>query len=212
MNNTLRHEKILLLSIAFLVCFLLVTIFKGSFSTVNLSVNLWAASVNNGFFTLPAKVISIVFDTTSLVVISLVIAAVFFIYHRKRYSFLLLAAMVGDAALVALFKALVGSPRPLNEIIAETNFSFPSGHVTGAVVLIGVLVFIALKHWKTLKVRILTGAAYISVTAVVGFDRIYLNVHWLSDVVGGVFLGAFWLLLSIFVFSRLIATDEIKWS
>jgi undecaprenyl-diphosphatase len=175
-----------------------------------LSVNLWAASVNNGFFTFPAKLISTVFDTLSLTIVSLVLATVFFFYHRKRYSFLLLGAMAGDAVLVAICKALIGSPRPLNEIINETNFSFPSGHVTGAVVLLGVLIFVAWKHWKTMKARVLTGAIYFSITAVVGFDRIYLNVHWLSDVIGGVLLGAFWLLLAIYLFNRLMAADKIK--
>lgn len=201
----MRREKFLLFSIVFLFCFLLVAVFRRSFSAINLNVNLWAASVNNGFFTFPARVISTVFDTTSLIVVSLVVAAIFFLYHRRRYSFLLLGAMAGDALLVDLCKTLIGSPRPLNEIIFETNFSFPSGHVTGAVVLLGVLVFVAWKHWKSIKIRVLTVAGYVSVTGIVGFDRIYLNVHWLSDVVGAVFLGAFWLLLAIYFFNRLMA-------
>jgi undecaprenyl-diphosphatase len=43
----------------------------------------------------------------------------------------------------------------------------------------------------------------VSVTGIVGFDRIYLNVHWATDVIGAVLLGTFWLLLCILVFSRL---------
>jgi undecaprenyl-diphosphatase len=118
--------------------------------------------------------------------------------------------MAGDALLVDVCKTIIASPRPLNEIIVETNFSFPSGHVTSTVVLFGVFTYLAWKHWKTTKTKILTGAFYVLVTAIVSFDRIYLNVHWLSDVVGGVFLGVFWLSFCIYLFNRLIVAGRVK--
>jgi undecaprenyl-diphosphatase len=175
-----------------------------------LSVNMWAASVNSGFFTFPAKAISAAFDTTALIVLSLMVAGLLFVLHRKRYSFLLLGAMAGDALLVEICKTIIMSPRPLNEIIAETNYSFPSGHVTSTVVLFGVLTYLAWKYWSTTKAKILTGASYVFVTAVVSFDRIYLNVHWISDVIGAVFLGLFWLSFCIYLFNRLITAGRFK--
>jgi undecaprenyl-diphosphatase len=206
----LGQGKILLFILVFLFCFLLVAFLRGNFYYVNLSVNLWAASVNTGFFTLSAKVISVAFDTTALIVVSLVTAVFLFLLHHRRYSFLLLGAMAGDTLLVTGLKTMIASPRPLNGIIAETNFSFPSGHVTSAVVLFGLLTYLAWKHWDTVKTKALAGTIYVSIIALVSFDRVYLNVHWLSDVIGAVFLGAFWLSFCIYVFNRLTGEGKVK--
>ena len=196
----MHQRKILLTSILFVFCFFAVALFRGRLLTVNLSVNLWSASINTGFFTLPAQTISIFFDTTALAAVSLVVSVFLFALHFKRYALLLLGAMVGDALLVSLFKFLIMSPRPLNGIITETGYSFPSGHTTGSVVFFGVLTYIAWKKWTSKKVKALTSGLYVSITAVVSFDRIYLNVHWFSDVLGAIFLGAFWLTFCILIF------------
>ena len=130
-----------------------------------------------GFFTTTAKAISVTFDTTVLLAMSLIIASFLFFYHHKRYSFLLLGAMAGNALLVEFFKIIIASPRPLNGIIVETGYSFPSGHTASSVVLFGGLVYFAWKNWDTMKARVLTSGLYIPIVVVVGFDRIYLNVH-----------------------------------
>jgi undecaprenyl-diphosphatase len=209
-QTELRQGKILIISLLFLICFLLVASFRGSFYKENLSVNLWSTSVNTGFFTPAAQTISVVFDTTALAVISLVVAIFLFVLHHRRYSLLLLGAMAGDALLVALFKTMIISPRPLNEIIVETGYSFPSGHTTSSVVFVGVLTYFAWKQWDSTKIKALTAGLYVSITAVVGFDRIYLNVHWFSDIVGAFFLGAFWLTFCILLFKRFVPSRRIQ--
>ena len=210
MRAELGQRRILLISGFFLICFLLVAFFRGSFYAVNLSVNLWSTSFNKSFFSSAAQIISVVFDTTALVVMSLVVAFFFFVLHYRRYGLLLLGAMAGDALLVDLFKMLIISPRPLNGIIADTGYSFPSGHTTATVVFFGILTYFAWKHRNSLKVKALTGGLYASITTVVGFDRIYLNVHWFSDIVGALFLGAFWLTFCIMLFTRLLLKGKIQ--
>lgn len=206
----MRQRKILLFSVLFLICFLLVASFRSSFYTANLSINLWSASVNTGFFTLTAQTISIVFDTVALAIMSFVAAVFLFVLHYRRYGFLLLGAMAGDTLLVALFKTVIMSPRPSNGLIVVSGYSFPSGHVTSSVVFFGVLTYFVWKNWDTAKVKTLTGGLYVSITAVVGFDRIYLNVHWFSDILGSIFLGAFWVTLCILVFKYLVLSGKIQ--
>ena len=203
----MHQRRILLIAIVFAICFFAVAFFRDSFYSVNLSVNLWSASMNKGFFTLPAQLI---FDTTALTAISLVVAILFFIFHQRKYGLLLLGAMAGDALLVGLFKPVIMSPRPLNGIVAESGYSFPSGHTTGSVVFFGVLTYFVWKNWDSAKIKALTGGLYIFTTALVGFDRIYLNVHWFSDIVGSIFLGAFWVTLCILLFKYLGASGKIQ--
>jgi membrane-associated phospholipid phosphatase len=194
------HGRIVLVSLMFLVGFLLVATLRSSFATLDLSVNVWAASINKGSFTVVAEGISTIFDTTSLVIISVLLAAVFSVKNRWRYGALLLGAMGGDALIVAISKVIIMSPRPFNEIIHATDYSFPSGHVSGVVVFFGILTYLAWENWASARTRSSTGGLYIALNVLIGFDRIYLNVHWFSDVIGGFLLGAFWLLFTLWVF------------
>jgi undecaprenyl-diphosphatase len=173
---------------------------------INLSINLWSASVNRGFFTLPAQIISIVFDTVVLAILSFVVAIFLFVLHYKKYSLLLLGAMAGGTLLVELFKTIIMSPRPLNGLIITSGYSFPSGHTVSSMVFFGVLTYFVWKNWDSVKTKALAGGFYISITALVGFDRIYLNVHWFGDIVGSIFLGAFWVTLCILLFKYLVSS------
>lgn len=196
--------------LVFLLGFLLVAAFRNSFETINTNVNSWAASINTGSFTPVAKGISWVFDTTALVAISLIVAAALFVYHNRSGGVLLLGAMAGNALLVLACKELIQSPRPLNMLIPETGYSFTSGHVTGSLVFFGVLTYLAWRRWSSIKVKASMVTAWVAITVLVAFDRIYLNVHWFSDVVGAVLLGAFVLTLSIWVFRYLEGTGNFS--
>jgi undecaprenyl-diphosphatase len=205
MVDKLRPRSLLIICLVFLLGFLLVTLSRSSFTTINLEVNTWAASINMSSFTGAANVISVIFDATALAIASLTLAAILFVKKRGKYGVLLLAAMAGDLVLVQTCKALIMSPRPVNQILAETGYSFPSGHVTGNVVFFGLLAYFAWTHWNSVKVKLSLSGAYIAIVGVVAFDRIYLNVHWFSDIVGAVFLGAFWVLFCILMFKYLIS-------
>ena len=111
--------------------------------------------------------------------------------------------MGGDALIVSFVKGLVQSPRPLNGLVVDSGFSFPSGHTAGSIVFCGSLAFFAWQHWKSTRARASIGTGFVAVTSVVGFSRIYLNVHWFSDVLGAVMLGVFWLAFAILVFQFL---------
>jgi undecaprenyl-diphosphatase len=197
-------SRFLLLVLLFsLAAFLLLAFFRGSFSSLDLNVNSWAISIHMTSLTVLALGVSDVFDTYVLLVISLVVATVLFARRHGRYGLFLLGAMGGVTLLVAVAKIVIQSHRPPNGLIFNSGFSFPSGHVTGSIVFVGVLTYFAWRHWNNAKAKSLSTGALLSITVLVGFDRIYLNVHWLSDVIGGCFLGTFWLTFSIMAFKYL---------
>jgi undecaprenyl-diphosphatase len=199
-----RNEQLLMLiCIVFLTGFLLVTFFRSSFHTVDVAVNVWIPSIQSSSFTVIAKGIAVVFDTTSLLLFSLVLAAYLFIKKYRAESLLLLGVMGGDALIVSVVKGLVQSPRPLNGLVVYSGFSFPSGHAAGSIVFCGSLAFFAWQHWKSTRARASIGIGVAAVTSVVGFSRVYLNVHWFSDVLGAGMLGVFWLSFAVLVFKLL---------
>ena len=198
------HRVYILVSLMFLFGFLFVASQRSSFITLDLGVNAWAASINMGSFQAAAVEISIIFDTIPIEIYTGVLVVIFTLKNRWQYGSLLIGAIVGDVLIVSALKNLIMSPRPWNEVINQTTYSFPSGHVAGNVVFFGIVVYFAWSNWASARTRLFTGGLYVALILLVGFDRIYLNVHWLSDVVGGFLFGAFWLLFTIWVFKRIV--------
>ena len=182
---------------------------KSDFVTIDLQTNSWAATIQTGLLNAIAVVIAYIFDATSLAAVSLILAAYLFYSNYRRYSVLLLAAMGGDALIVAIAKTVVHSPRPLNGLLYDTSFSFPSGHTTASIVFCGLLTYLIWQHWKSPKAKTVSTALSISVISIVGFDRVYLNVHWVSDVIGGCLLGLFWLTFTLWVFRNVEKNEKL---
>ena len=112
---------------------------------------------------------------------------------RSEGAFILYAALSGYVISFGL-KELVGRPRPpqsLVQVITETDgYSFPSGHVMHYVVFLGSLAFVLSTSVKPGVNRWLIQGAVLAVLMAVGLSRIYLGVHWPSDVLGGYAVGA----------------------
>lgn len=124
-----------------------------------------------------------------------VITALFLLLSgRRRLALFMLVATLGGTALVNVLKAAVARPRPelIPDGILVYTASFPSGHaMLSAVVYLTLGALIArLVPGKLLKLYIMAVAAVL--TGLVGFSRVYLGVHWPSDVLAGWAIGAAW--------------------
>jgi undecaprenyl-diphosphatase len=125
------------------------------------------------------------------------ISALAFLFHGKRRQAVLFVAVVAMAQLSAnLLKGVYGRPRP--DFLPHDMFvyagSFPSGHSTvAAATWLALATMIASLEPKAHTKALAYGAAVVVILAV-GFSRIYLGVHWPSDVLAGWTLGAGWAL------------------
>jgi undecaprenyl-diphosphatase len=186
-----------------IACLLVITFSRSLFTDVNIAVNSWAASINTGGFTGAATLISDCFDTTILLLVALPIAGLLIFKRHARNGSLLFGAMSLDAVLLWVLKTGVDSPRPLNGLIIEYSDSFPSGHLTSTIVFCGMLTYFAWQSLKSPKAKLLSTLPAVTVAGLVGFDRIYLNVHWFSDLLAAPFLAMFVLSVSILVLTFL---------
>lgn len=123
-----------------------------------------------------------------------VVAAVLAVRQRRADAGLLVVAALGASALESLVKVLVARPRPaLGEVLATvSSYAFPSGHSTQAAATWGAL---ALLVTAARAARVAAWTAAVVVVLLVGASRVYLGVHWPTDVLGGFLLGAWWLAL-----------------
>ncbi len=119
---------------------------------------------------------------------------------RRRVADALLLSVVVSSALATLgLKALVGRPRPDFAIVDQVpqDMGFPSGHAAFAILLAGVLIYLAWQHVENPRARWGLCAALALLVLAVGLSRVYLGVHWPSDVLGGYLFGATTLLVLI---------------
>lgn len=213
MWDSSRNKRALLaVSLTCLVCFLLIALLRGSFEGINSEVNLWAAAIHTGSFTAVAKLVADGFDTTPLLIVSFVVGVVLFLLKMKRNALVLVGTMVGNAAVLETLKSFIYSPRPANELVFDAGNSFPSGHVVSTAVLFGLLAYFAWPVLKSTHVKVVLSLFVVTLASFVGFTRIYLNVHWLSDVLAGYFLGVFWLTFCIAIAPYLAQIYTKKYS
>jgi undecaprenyl-diphosphatase len=91
--------------------------------------------------------------------------------------------------------AQTDGPSLTHGLVSNVLFnSFPSGHVIRAVVTYGLLAFVVGRMASSALARVLAVPVAVGVIVLISFDRIYLDVHWESDVIGGLILGAIGLL------------------
>ncbi|NQE90371.1 phosphatase PAP2 family protein [Nocardia terpenica] len=108
-------------------------------------------------------------------------------------------ATAGAGVLVVGVKHVVGRSRPpvVDHLVVETNQSFPSGHSLGSIVVIGVLAALLVLWAGRTAVRVAVVAVAAIFVAAVGISRLYLGVHWPTDILGGWSLGGLWLVLCL---------------
>lgn len=125
------------------------------------------------------------------------------ITKQFRHTLFTVAAGAGGLVLIDVMKLFFARPRPLHPLLyREDTFSFPSGHATFSFIFYGTMAyFIWLtdlpKSWKYIIMTFL-----VLLSLAIGLSRIYLRVHYPSDVLGGFALGYSWLFLMIYSFSR----------
>lgn len=137
-----------------------------------------------------ATVITTLGSPVASALVALAAAALLYRARDRAGAGLLLVAVAVAGAAILGAKQLVGRARPPapTQLLTETDFSFPSGHVTGALVLYGVLALVLVHRTHGPLRRVFAPVAALLVVAT-GTIRLYLGVHWLSDVIGAVLLG-----------------------
>ena len=115
----------------------------------------------------------------------------------RRWALALPVVMAGTGVLQWAAKWAVARPRP-----NDAPWGFPSGHALSLVVFFGLVAFLICgSAWRPVWRRL--GATLCGLTVlVVGFSRLYLGVHWFSDVIGGLLIGLAYLLVAISVLGR----------
>lgn len=134
-----------------------------------------------------------------LIIASLLTVLILVKFYRQRFLVtMFLINMAGTSGLTLLLKQFFGRDRPnVIEALDGIGYSFPSGHATGAMVFYGFLIFlVVISHQKhTIKISLSLLLSIIIINVMM--SRVFLHVHYFTDVIAGATLSFIWLGVSI---------------
>lgn len=137
--------------------------------------------------------------------IPIAIITMFILYkvlHHRFELILLIITLLGSPILNKLLKNFFHRARPdLHRLIEIGGYSFPSGHAMNAMTLYGILTYLLWKHAANRLHRTVLLACSFMMIFMIGISRIYLGVHYPSDIIAGYAAGFLWIIVTINVYT-----------
>jgi len=137
------------------------------------------------------------FGNPNIVVFIVIVSLIIIWRHNQQEAKIFAIACLGAWVLNTGLKLFFTKSRPQlwHLLISEISFSFPSGHALGSLVLYGFLAYLLATHYPKYSI-IFYGFASVAIAAI-GLSRLYLGVHWPTDIIAGYGVGFLWLMLCI---------------
>ena len=136
------------------------------------------------------------------IVLVLTVVAIILIKGLKNKLFLL-TGIVGTAGLNVVLKHIVQRERPnINRLIPEKGYSFPSGHSMMSMAFYGMLIFLIFKYVKNTALKWTLIVILTILLSTIGITRIYLGVHYPSDVIGGFVVSLTYLFILTEIYNK----------
>jgi membrane-associated phospholipid phosphatase len=131
----------------------------------------------------------------------LTVAVALYLLRRGRLNeaTLLGVAALGIEIVNPILKLVFHRPRPELAYVHLDTYSFPSGHAAGSAAVYALVLYLLARHARR-RWQVLAAVGYVVLVVSIGFTRLYLEVHYLSDVLAGVSLGAAWAIAWLFVY------------
>lgn len=173
----------------------------------------WASGVRSTSATVFFTAFTRLGTPIGLAVVTMVGVLAIFRGHRDQAMYLVTTAILGGA-LNVLLKGMFARARPdLAAALSNAQgYSFPSGHAMGSTVVLGAISYVVMRAHFSWRVRSSIIALLAAVTLTIGISRVYLGVHWLSDIAAGFAAGLVWLITATVAFELYDRIHHIRHS
>jgi len=136
-------------------------------------------------------------STVVIVILGLIMFLLIWRKWSKNEACRLVVTMLGGVILNNLLKIMIRRPRPMLmlPLVKENSYSFPSGHAMNATIFYLLVAVYIYKFLGKKKYKWIFVISLIFLVLLIGFSRVYLGVHYPSDVVSGILMGFLWLVI-----------------
>ena len=147
-------------------------------------------------------------EVLSMVILSLIMITILMLYKLKFHTLFLIVAMLASSILIPVTKNSFDRERPsLLRLIDITGFSFPSGHAMGSTIFFGSLGTIVKNSGMRSKGLLYALCAFFIL--MISSSRVYLGVHYPTDVIAGIVAGTMVVLVTTMIFHKKLDTRRI---
>jgi undecaprenyl-diphosphatase len=190
----------LCLFILFVVAKLSDEVLEKEFFTFDKSFLLWLHQFANPTLDLIMLKITQLGNPSFVIILVVITLGLLYWKHCYQEAKIFLLASLGALILTTQMKLFFSKPRPQlwTHLIKETSFSFPSGHAIGSVVLYGLIAYLLSNYYPKFSGLIYFFA--VMTIILIGLSRLYLGVHWPTDIIAGYGVGFLWLMFCITLF------------
>ena len=133
----------------------------------------------------------------------LLVAYFLFVRRHRWYSLKVPVVALGSISLNIVLKYFFDRPRPLMPLVEASGLSFPSGHSMVAASFYGLIIYLVWKHVQPVVWRNVLVILLVVFVILIGFSRIYLRVHYATDVLAGFSAGFIWVVIGLWSLRRL---------
>ncbi len=187
-----------------LLVFIIIAVVSGMNFPGDTAVSVWMTDIQSPFLDALMPVVSYLGAFPYCIIASLIIGLVFWLLRKRIESLVIIGVPYIGVIISYILKFLIDRPRPLDDGLEN---SFPSGHTIYTSILIGLIIYflpqvVKNKTW-CLVLRIIAGL----VIVLMGFSRLYLQLHWLSDVLSSLVIGILVIVPAIISYKYLLKRD-----
>lgn len=144
------------------------------------------------------KILLTITNLASPIFLIILSISLIIIIKNKKLPIYIVLNLISAFITNTIAKHLFIRQRPINiNLIEESGYSYPSGHSMVGMSFYIFILYLLLQHIKNKKTKIMLIIIFITITLLIGFSRIYLGVHYPSDVIGGFLLSSIYLTLYI---------------
>ena len=166
------------------------------------AINLWFEGIDLPFVDSMMQAVSSFSETIpAIITVALVASVLWFFRRRLETAFVIILPSLA-VLLNLLLKVLIDRPRPGSELLDDGGLSFPSGHVTYAVVFFGFLFYLLPRLIKQPVLMVVLRSLLVILILLIAVSRVYLGAHWMSDILGSLLLGGLLLVPAIVLYKR----------
>ncbi len=178
---------------------------------IDQAVNTWFQTERFHGLTILFKAMSDVGGPIGMGLLAVVITVLLIRKERASAIYMVVTSLGGLFLNVGL-KLLYARARPdiITAIAVAQGNSFPSGHAMGSFIILGAVAYILLRRKFTWKLKSVFLGAIVTVIILVGLSRVYLGVHWSSDIIAGWCAGTVWLATATVAFETHLRIRQIK--
>ena len=208
LNRIKNNKRFILLFICLAIfIFILINVLNGNVEKFDTSIYNAISSLKSNYMTAFFKAITRFADKETIILIAV---TCLIIIKNRRIGASIGANLLTSAFVNHLIKEIVQRPRPPIELrmVEESSFSFPSGHAMTGATFYGLIIYFTFKNVKNKKLRNTICIILSVLVFLIGISRIYLGVHYASDVLAGFVFAIVYLVLYITFVLKLFKIEK----